>query len=131
MGGTAWILWITLPGPDVGAVEHLTGLLQLRTGAVGITGGTKTMSVGYPDEASAREAMDCVLAERPDARCSVQVSPPPNRRVACPTCEGTGQQLPADGRTCVMCDGSGLVTADAAKTIVESEEMEVDPPGDG
>jgi DnaJ-class molecular chaperone len=55
----------------------------------------------------------------------------PTCLVACPTCEGTGQQLPADGRPCVMCDGSGLVTADAAKTIVESEEMEVDPPGDG
>jgi DnaJ-class molecular chaperone len=57
--------------------------------------------------------------------------PCPDSLVACPTCEGTGQQLPADGRPCVMCAGSGLVTADAAETIVESEEMEVDPPGDG
>jgi DnaJ-class molecular chaperone len=51
--------------------------------------------------------------------------------VACPTCEGTGQQLPATGRPCVTCAGRGLVTAAAAKTIVESEELEIQPGGDG
>jgi hypothetical protein len=30
-----------------------------------------------------------------------------------------------------VCDGSGLVRADAAESIVESEEMEVDPRDDG
>jgi hypothetical protein len=51
--------------------------------------------------------------------------------VACPTCERTGQQLPAAGRPCVACAGRGLVTAAAAETIADSQEMEVDPPGDG
>ena len=50
--------------------------------------------------------------------------------VACPTCEGTGQQLPADGRTCPVCAGTGLVTAEVAETILESEVMEVRPKDD-
>ena len=53
------------------------------------------------------------------------------RLVACPSCEGTGQQLPADGRPCVMCSGSGLIRADAAEDIDRSGEMEVEPPGEG
>jgi hypothetical protein len=55
----------------------------------------------------------------------------PTNWVACPSCEGTGQPLPVDGRPCGMCARSGLVTADVAKEIAASEEMEVEPKGDG
>ena len=57
----------------------------------------------------------------------------PGDMVACPTCEGTGRQLPPtpNARPCVVCAGSGLVRADVAESIAESEVMEVEPKGEG
>ena len=53
------------------------------------------------------------------------------RLVVCPACEGTGRMGPADGRPCVMCAGRGMFTAEVAKEITRSDEMGVEPPGDG
>ena len=133
MSGTSWILQIALPEPDVVAVKHLTALLEVRTGAVGLTAGTTSMSSGYPTEAGAHDAMALVLAERPDARCSIEASPGPGDLVECPTCEGSRRTGPADDRPCVMCAGSGQVRADVAGTILETMEMEreIDPHASG
>ncbi len=72
MPSPTWSVEITLPAPDVKAVEYLTGLLMARTGTTGMTGGTTTMSIRYPSEAMAREAVGIIHSFRPEVCCSAQ-----------------------------------------------------------
>ena len=153
MGSTSWILRIELPEPDPVAVARLAALLSIRTKPRSTVCGPSTIRVHYATEAEAREAMTLVRAERADARCSVEASPPPGEMIAgigpdhdapvdpkgtaaCPSCGGTGRSLITAGRPCTSCAGTGTVSAEAAADLSrplmrESTDEELGGPMDG